>query len=121
MKKTVTLALSLLLAMNLLTGCSTAGAPVGTDPSSKDANPTSSQSSMEAETSTGNFTDEMKMAYAADLSPDDGADSVERQADVKNSPYFTSNDYYNMTSTDTLTILPKFQTIQLVFDSVSFH
>ena len=112
MKKTVTLALSLLLAMNLLTGCSTAGAPVGTDPSSKDANQTSSQSSMEAETSTGNFTDEMKMAYAADLSPDDGADSVERQADVKNSPYFTSNDYYNMTSTDTLTILPKFQTIQ---------
>ncbi len=112
MKKPVTLALSLFLALGLLTGCSTANATAGTDPSSTDANQTSSQSNVKAEPSTGNFTDEMKMPYAVDLSPEDGADSVERQADVKNSPYFTSNDYYNMTSTDTLTILPKFQTIQ---------
>lgn len=112
MKKPVTLALSLFLALGLLTGCSTANATAGTDPSSTDANQTSSQSNVKAGPSTGNFTDEMKMPYAVDLSPEDGADSVERQADVKSSPYFTSNDYYNMTSTDTLTILPKFQTIQ---------
>lgn len=56
--------------------------------------------------------DSMKIAYAIDLSPEDGADSVEREGDVQNSPYFTANDYYNMESTDTLTILSKFKTIQ---------
>ncbi len=60
----------------------------------------------------GNYTDEMKIPYATDLSPDDGADSVERQGDHKDSPYFNRLDFYNMTSTDTLTILPKFQTQQ---------
>jgi hypothetical protein len=60
----------------------------------------------------GNYSDEMKIPYTVDLSPDDGADSVERQGDHENSPYFNRLDFYNMTSTDTLTILPKFQTQQ---------
>ena len=60
----------------------------------------------------GNFTDEMKIPYAADLSPDDGADSVERDGDHPDSPYFKHPDFYNMTSTGTLTILSKFKTQQ---------
>ena len=60
----------------------------------------------------GNYTDEMKIPYTVDLSPEDGADSVERQGDHKDSPYFNRLDFYNMASTDTLTILPKFQTQQ---------
>jgi hypothetical protein len=62
--------------------------------------------------SSGNFTDEMKIPYAIDLSPDDGADSVERSGDHPDSPYFSSVDFYNAESTDTLTILPKFKTLQ---------
>lgn len=60
----------------------------------------------------GNYSGEMKIPYTVDLSPEDGADSVERQGDHKDSPYFSRLDFYNMTSTDTLTILPKFQTQQ---------
>lgn len=62
----------------------------------------------------GNFTNDMKIPYNdVNISPDDGADSVERQGDHKDSKYFAvSNDYYNMKSTETLTILPKFKTIQ---------
>ena len=60
----------------------------------------------------GNYTDEMKIPYTVDLSPEDGADSVERQGDHKDSPYFNRLDFYNMASTGTLTILPKFQTQQ---------
>ena len=62
--------------------------------------------------SKSNFTDEMKLAYGRDLSVDDGADSVERQGDHKDSPYFTQLDFYHMKSTDSLTILPQFKTIQ---------
>lgn len=58
-----------------------------------------------------NFTDEMKIPYEVDLE-EYGADSVERQGDHPDSPYFTNLDYYNMESTDTLTILPKFKTQQ---------
>ena len=54
-----------------------------------------------AETS-GNYTDEMKLPYAVDMSPEDGADSVEREGDHPDSPYFSRLDYYNMESTDTL-------------------
>lgn len=61
--------------------------------------------------STQNFSDEMKIPYAVDLA-EDGADSVEREGDHADSPYFTHLDFYNMQSTDTLTILPKFQTMQ---------
>lgn len=60
----------------------------------------------------GNYTDEMKIPHAIDLSSEDGADSVEREGDHKDSPYFNTLDFYNMTSTDTLTILSKFKTQQ---------
>jgi ABC-type bacteriocin/lantibiotic exporters, contain an N-terminal double-glycine peptidase domain len=60
----------------------------------------------------GNYSDEMKIAYKTDISPEDGADSVERLGDHQDSPYFSRLDFYNMESTDTLTILPKFKTIQ---------
>ena len=60
----------------------------------------------------GNYTDEMKIPYPTDLSEADGADSVERQGDHENSPYFSTLDFYNMESTDSLTILHHFQTQQ---------
>ncbi|MCL1897071.1 MAG: C39 family peptidase [Clostridiales bacterium] len=61
---------------------------------------------------TGNFTDEMKIPYDVDLSEEDGADSVERDGDHKNSPYFNNIDFYNSKPTDTLIILEKFKTQQ---------
>lgn len=64
------------------------------------------------ETTTGNYSDEMKIDYAVDLSAEDGADSVERDGDHEGSVYFNQLDFYNMQSTDTLTILPHFKTIQ---------
>jgi hypothetical protein len=60
----------------------------------------------------GNFTDEMKIPHGADLSPEDGADSVEREGDHPNSPYFKHPDFYNMKSGGSLTILSKFKTQQ---------
>ena len=60
----------------------------------------------------GNFSDEMKFDDGCDLSPEDGADSVERLGDHPDSPYFSHLDFYHMTSTDTLTILTNFKTIQ---------
>jgi hypothetical protein len=60
----------------------------------------------------GNFTDEMKSPYSHDLSPEDGADSVERSGDHKDSPYFNRVDFYNAKPSDTLTILEKFKTHQ---------
>ena len=62
--------------------------------------------------SAGTPSDEMKIPYSCDLSPDDGADSVERQGDHPDSPYFKAPDFYNMKSTDTLTILTNFKTQQ---------
>ncbi|MDO4357216.1 MAG: papain-like cysteine protease family protein [Clostridia bacterium] len=61
---------------------------------------------------TGNYTDEMKFDDGCDLSPEDGADSVERLGDHEDSPYFSRLDFYHMTSTDSLTILSNFKTIQ---------
>ena len=60
----------------------------------------------------GNATDEMKIAYTCDLSPEDGADSVERAGDHTGSPYVISLDCYNLQSSDTLTILTHVQTQQ---------
>jgi uncharacterized protein YceK len=60
----------------------------------------------------GNFTDEMKIPYAEDMSPEDGADSVERDGDHPDSPYFNDLDFYNLESNDTLTILHNFKTQQ---------
>lgn len=64
------------------------------------------------EASHGNYTDEMKIPYSCDLSQDDGADSVERQGDHQGSPYFNTLDFYNLESSDTLTILSRFKTQQ---------
>ena len=108
MKQQVTLALSLTLAAGLLAGCAdtTGGSqPTGAAQTSPvDATPTRRQSAA--------FTDEMKIPYAVDLSPEDGADSVERLGDHADSPYFAHPDYYHMQSSDTLTILTGFQTMQ---------
>ena len=100
MKKTVTLALTLALVLGLLSGCANNDTPAD-----------NAENSKAAETAE-NFTDEMKIPYAVDLSPEDGADSVERSGDHENSPYFAHPDVYNMESTDTLTVLPHFRTMQ---------
>ena len=60
----------------------------------------------------GNYTDEMKIEHTANISEEDGADSVERQGDHKDSPYFNTLDFYNMKSNETLTILSNFKTLQ---------
>ena len=60
----------------------------------------------------GNFSSDMKITPAIDLSKDDGADSVERNGDHENSPYYKSPDFYNMESSSSLTILPHFKTMQ---------
>ncbi|HHX72708.1 MAG TPA: hypothetical protein GX701_07280 [Clostridiales bacterium] len=91
MKKTVTVALA--LCLTLLFGC---------------ANDKPAESAM-TESKYGN---EMKIPYAVDLSPEDGADSVERQGDHVNSPYYAHPDFFRMQSTDTLTILTGFKTMQ---------
>ncbi|MEG1560478.1 MAG: papain-like cysteine protease family protein [Clostridia bacterium] len=88
MKKTVTLALILIMILSLLVGCKT------------------------TESADKTKKDEMKIPYAIDLSPEDGADSVERAGDHEDSPYFMHPDFYNMKSTDSLTILTNFKTIQ---------
>ena len=83
MKKTVTLALTLALVLGLLSGCANNDTPAD-----------NAENSKAAETAE-NFTDEMKIPYAVDLSPEDGADSVERSGDHENSPYFAHPDVYN--------------------------
>lgn len=60
----------------------------------------------------GNYTNEMKIPYAVDMSPEDGADSVERDGDHVDSPYFSRLDFYNMEANDTLTLLPRYKTYQ---------
>lgn len=57
------------------------------------------------------FSDEMKLPYAYDYK-DQGAAAFERVGDHPGSPYFYSADFYNLQSTDTLTILPQFKTYQ---------
>ena len=56
--------------------------------------------------------DHMKIPYSVDLSPEDGADSVERLGDHAGSPYFSQLDFYHMEDTDSLTILTNFRTQQ---------
>ena len=60
----------------------------------------------------GNYTDEMKIPYTTNLDAENGADSVERNGDHKDSPYFNTLDFYNMESNHTLTILHNFKTQQ---------
>lgn len=74
MKKTVTLALPLALVLGLLSGCANNDTPAD-----------NAENSKAAETAE-NFTDEMKIPYAVDLSPEDGADSVNAAATMKTRP-----------------------------------
>lgn len=68
---------------------------------------------MQESLTSGNYTDEMKIDYLGkDLDSEYGADSVERQGDHQDSPYFNRLDFYNMQSTESLTLLPHFKTMQ---------
>ena len=90
MKKIMAMLLTLVMAMGLLAGCGANGTTSSANPDTPSAE------------STENFSDEMKIPYTVDLSPEDGADSVERAGDHPDSPYFAHPDVYNMESTDTL-------------------
>lgn len=60
-----------------------------------------------------NYTDEMKITgHSIEISVAKDAQPVERSGDHKNSPYFSSVDFYNAKPGGTLTILPKFKTFQ---------
>ena len=102
MKKTVTLALTIFLVLGLMSACAN-DTPADNAESTENTNTTATAE---------NFSDEMKIPYATDLSPEDGADSVERTGDHENSPYFAHPDVYNLESTDTLTVLHNFKTQQ---------
>ena len=91
--------LTVLCALLFIAGCSAAPSP-------------SASAEDKPARSGGNFTDQMKLAYRDDLDPEAGADSVERQGDHPDSPYFSTVDFYNAESTASLTILPHFQTMQ---------
>ncbi len=117
MKKTVSLGLCTVLLLAALAGCSAQNAQAAQSvqtPGSATTSLADAKQPNEAvqPAAAGNFTDEMKIPYAVDISPEDGADSVERQGDHADSPYFMHPDVYNMQPTDTLTILPQFKTIQ---------
>ena len=60
---------------------------------------------------TGNYTNEMKMEYRTNYA-DGGANSVERQGDHMDSPYFYDVDFYNAVPSESLAILSQFKTIQ---------
>jgi len=55
--------------------------------------------------------EEGKIPYEG-LESIEGAAGVEREADVPGSPYYSQLDFYNLKSTETLTILEGFKTIQ---------
>ncbi|WRS26335.1 C39 family peptidase [Oscillospiraceae bacterium MB08-C2-2] len=99
MKKTVLLVLSLCAALILQSACA----------GGETAGPASAQG---AETKQAEvFTDANKIPYGDKLELE-GAAGVERSGDVKDSPYYKHPDFYNMKSSDTLTILEQFKTIQ---------
>jgi hypothetical protein len=106
-------------------GCSGAGgqaeSPATPPADAQSPSPGATEETPEAGTSQGNHTDEMKIPYGRDISPDDGADGyyeggaayfTERDGDHAGSPYFAKLDFYNMTSGGTLTLLPKYKTVQ---------
>ncbi len=109
MKKLIVSLLTIALMATTFSGCTSAEASSETP--SDQVTEASSTAIAETEEVGGNFTDEMKIPYEVDMS-EWGADSVERQGDHQNSPYFNNLDFYNMESTDTLTILPNFRTQQ---------
>ncbi len=90
MKKILALAAALLITLNAFAGCG-------------------AESNNDAAASAG---DEMKIPYTCDLDPEYGADSVERDGDHAESPYFRAPDFYNLKSTESLTILSNFKTQQ---------
>jgi len=61
--------------------------------------------------SQANYTNDNKIPFGSSVELG-GAASVERQGDVKDSPYYKCPDFYNMKSTDTLTLLENFKTYQ---------
>lgn len=61
--------------------------------------------------SKGNFTNAMKIPNPNPLN-DQGADIWDRVGDHANSPYFYNLDFYNMESSDSRFIIPKFKTLQ---------
>ena len=92
MKKTVTLALTLALVLGLLSGCANNDTPAD-----------NAENSKAAETAE-NFTDEMKIPYAVDLSPEDGTElegypgtTLDQAIDIFNGvggfDIISSNDY----------------------------
>ena len=96
--------ISVLCALLFIAGCSAAPAAAPT--------PSATPQPAVSNAAHGNFTDQMKLAYRDDLDPEAGADAVEREGDHVDSPYFAQVDFYNAKNTDTLTILPQFQTMQ---------
>jgi hypothetical protein len=111
MKKLIALSLALCMSALLLTGCQKTAETTTADALAAETSTSEITPTTETAASGGNYTDEMKIPYTCDLE-EYGADSVERQGDHENSPYFSNLDYYNMESTDTLTILHNFKTQQ---------
>lgn len=99
MKRMMSGLLASALLLGCLSGCSDSNQMEKTDKS-------------ETAATSENFSDEMKIPYAVDLSEEDGPDSIERSGDHADSPYFAHPDVYNMESTDTLTVLHHFKTQQ---------
>ena len=100
MKKTVTLTLASTLVLGLMAGCATTQSG-SQSAGAADTSLADATKHHRGDHGNGNFSDEMKIPYAVDLSPEDGADSVERQGDHADSIYFAHPDFYNMESTDT--------------------
>ena len=67
------------------------------------------QTKQEPANEVATVSDDMKMEYRYDYQ-DGGASTVERLGDHADSPYFYDVDFYNAESTDSLFILPQFQT-----------
>lgn len=116
MKKLIVCVLTCSMMMAACAPGQQSAAPAAAETSVSAAAETSASSADEAsapsETAAAeNFSDEMKIPHKVDLA-EDGADSVERDGDHPDSPYFLHPDFYNMPSTDTLTLLPKFKTMQ---------
>ena len=65
--------ISVLCALLFIAGCSASPAAVPT--------PSTTPQTAVSDSTKGNFTDEMKLAYRDDLDPEAGADSVEREGD----------------------------------------
>lgn len=109
MKKLIVLILASFL---LLTGCGKAAGAATTTTAPASSVPETTAPAPQTNAAGGNYSSEMKIPYSTDLDPEYGADSVERAGDHQNSPYFSTLDFYNMESNDTLTILTNFETLQ---------